>query len=130
MFVREQDLRFAATHVLSGLPRWHPCARMHGHDYSVKVRLETAGPLGETGHVGGQSLTAFEQWVEETLNHTHINELLPDPEHADRKSIAAWILEAWAERLPELESVEVFETTNDRKHPGACAVHHEPPKGV
>lgn len=103
-----------ATHVIPGLPRWHSCARMHGHDYRVQIRLETDGPLGVDGRVGGEALTDFERWVEETLHHKHLNEVLPDPDRAGVVDVAEWIVRTWRDRLPELVSVAVFET--DRTH--------------
>jgi 6-pyruvoyltetrahydropterin/6-carboxytetrahydropterin synthase len=111
MFVRQQELHFSATHVITGLPSWHPCARMHGHNYVARIRLETDDPLGEDGRVGGDALTELEQWIEETLNHTHLNQALPDLNRASVNDIAEWIVEIWKDRLPELVSVHLYETS-------------------
>lgn len=82
---------------------------MHGHQYLLRCHLETEGPLREDGRMGGQELTALEQWVEETLVRQHLNEVLPDASRASVEDVAEWIVEVWRGRLPELVSVEVHQ---------------------
>ena len=53
MFTITKEFHFSASHVLDRLPSWHPCARMHGHNYVVVLEL-SARPdqLTEAGFAG------------------------------------------------------------------------------
>ncbi|WP_189267921.1 6-pyruvoyl trahydropterin synthase family protein, partial [Streptomyces fuscichromogenes] len=42
MFTITKEFHFSASHVLDQLPSWHPCARMHGHNYIVVLELSAA----------------------------------------------------------------------------------------
>lgn len=44
-----KDFAFSAGHALDGLPDDHPCARVHGHNYRVRVKV--AGPVTPPGFV-------------------------------------------------------------------------------
>lgn len=44
-----KDFAFVAGHALDGLPDEHPCSRVHGHNYRVRVKV--AGPVTAPGFV-------------------------------------------------------------------------------
>ncbi|MFI1966566.1 6-pyruvoyl trahydropterin synthase family protein [Streptomyces pathocidini] len=111
MFTISKEFHFSASHVLDRLPSWHPCARMHGHNYIVVLELSAAPEgLTEAGFVRDyRDLDAFKKWVDATLDHRHLNDAMgggnPSAEH-----LARWIFDTWADELPELTAVSVSET--------------------
>jgi 6-pyruvoyltetrahydropterin/6-carboxytetrahydropterin synthase len=72
-----KDFTFSASHQLRGLPEGHQCARLHGHNYVVRVTL-AADQLDDTGFVVdyGQ-LAPFGAWIDANLDHKHLNDLIP-----------------------------------------------------
>ena len=74
-FVISKDFTFAASHVLNGLAEGHKCGRLHGHNYVVRVEL--SGPLNDVGFVVDYGdLAPFGEWINNTLDHRHLNDVL------------------------------------------------------
>lgn len=72
-----KEFAFSASHILHGLADGHPCGRMHGHNYVV--RLELTGPVGRLGFVVDyRDLDPFKKWLDDTLDHRHINHVMPE----------------------------------------------------
>lgn len=71
-----KDFAFSASHALTGLPDDHPCSRLHGHNYVVRVELSST-KLDEFGMVLDYGkLKVFEEWLEANLDHRHLNDVL------------------------------------------------------
>lgn len=111
MLTISKEFHFSASHVLTQLPDGHPCARVHGHNYVVV--LELAAPrerLDDTGFVRDyRELDAFTQWLDDTLDHRHLNEILGSLQPS-AENLALWIHDHWRNQLPELAAVRVSET--------------------
>lgn len=93
MFTISKDFTFSASHVLQGLPATHPCSRLHGHNYTVRVELTgTLDPVGFV--VDYRDLTPFKEYLDDELDHRHLNDLMgenPTAEHMARKlCIVVW----------------------------------------
>jgi 6-pyruvoyltetrahydropterin/6-carboxytetrahydropterin synthase len=74
MYSITKEFSFSASHQLSGLPDDHPCSRLHGHNYRVKVTLY-AIRLDEVGFVlDYRALDVFKTWLDENCDHYHLNE--------------------------------------------------------
>lgn len=86
-----KEFAFSASHVLHGLEDGHPCGRMHGHNYVV--RLELTGPVGRTGFVFDyRDLDPFKRWIDDTLDHRHLNDVMPSPyPNPSAESLAHWL---------------------------------------
>jgi 6-pyruvoyltetrahydropterin/6-carboxytetrahydropterin synthase len=85
---------FSASHVLNGLPEGHPCGRMHGHSYSVIVELEADKLDGNGMVVDYRALDPFKQWIDEHLDHRHLNDAMVaegGPEQPTAEYIAAFL---------------------------------------
>jgi 6-pyruvoyltetrahydropterin/6-carboxytetrahydropterin synthase len=78
MLTITKEFHFSASHVLDRLPSWHPCARMHGHNYVVVLELSARREdLTEAGFVRDyRELDAFKKWMDDTLDHRHLNEAM------------------------------------------------------
>jgi 6-pyruvoyltetrahydropterin/6-carboxytetrahydropterin synthase len=106
---------FEAAHVLPH--HAGKCSRQHGHSYRLEVALEgglrTSGPaqgMVEDFDVVGQVVRAG---VIERLDHTSLNDLLPNP---TAELVALWIWAHVEPLLDGLSEIVLWET------PGTCAV--------
>ncbi len=94
---------FSASHQLNGLPGEHPCARLHGHNYQLRVTVR-GERLDPTGFVlDYHQLSPFLSWVDETLDHRHLNDLLAQP---TAELLSRWLTEK-ARQLLNHPSVSV-----------------------
>lgn len=112
MFSITKEFHFSASHVLDRLPRWHPCARMHGHNYIVVLELSAPDDaLSESGFVRDyRDLDPVKKWIDATLDHRHLNDALGGGLAPTAENLAKWIFEIWRGRLPELTAVKISET--------------------
>lgn len=112
MLTITKEFHFSASHVLDRLPAWHQCARMHGHNYIVVLELSAPrDALTEAGFVRDYGeLDAFKKWMDDTLDHRHLNEAMGGGVSPSAENLAVWIFDLWCERLPELTAVQVSET--------------------
>lgn len=104
-----KEFQFEAAHRLPGVPEGHPCGRLHGHSFKVRITVE--GPVdGYTGYVidFGDIIDAFSPWLEK-LDHHYLNEV-PGLENPTSENLAIWIWDKLAGSLPLLSAVEVRET--------------------
>ncbi len=90
-----------AAHRLPNLPVDHKCYRLHGHSFSVEVRV--AGPLDpkfgwvqDFADIGRAFQPLFEQ-----LDHHYLNEV-PGLENPTSENLARWI---WARLKPGLSGL-------------------------
>ena len=114
MLVRK-EFTFDAAH---NLTEYHgKCERLHGHTYRLAVVLK--GSPDKEGMVMDfcELSSIVKERVINTLDHSYINEILPQP---TAENIATWIWERIERDVLrdncKLESVEVWETAS------SCAV--------
>lgn len=71
-----KEFSFSASHQLVGLPEEHPCSRLHGHNYIIRVSI--TGEVVTPGFVVDyRSLDPIKHYIDDTLDHRHLNEVLP-----------------------------------------------------
>ena len=108
MYRISKQFHFSASHQLEGLPAEHPCSRLHGHNYLVEIVLQSAA-LDERGFVVDYGdLKPFKQYIDDTLDHRHLNDVLdvnPTAEHI-AKHLFDWAAQRWAQTV----AVRVSET--------------------
>lgn len=76
MYEITKDFSFSASHQLAGLPADHPCSRLHGHNFVVRIHL-AADQLNEVGFViDYRELDGFKQWLDEQFDHRHLNDVV------------------------------------------------------
>jgi 6-pyruvoyltetrahydropterin/6-carboxytetrahydropterin synthase len=110
MLTITKEFHFSASHVLEGLPRWHPCSRLHGHNYAVVLELSAPDDrLVPPGFVRDYNdLDTFKQWMDKTLDHRHLNDVMEVQPTSE--ALARWVYDHWIEEFPELAAVKVYET--------------------
>ncbi len=105
------EFAIAAARRLAGVPPGHPCARLHGHTFLVRVTVR--GPIdAQTGFVADFA-DIQRAWapVADALDHRNLNNV-PGLENPTSEHVAQWIWQALASNLPALYAVEVRETGN------------------
>jgi len=74
MHVISKEFHFSASHVIDRLPENHPCGRLHGHNYVLKVFLK--GVPDEIGFVQDYNeLKPINDFINENLDHKHLNDV-------------------------------------------------------
>jgi 6-pyruvoyltetrahydropterin/6-carboxytetrahydropterin synthase len=103
------DFTLASARRLPNVSEGHPCGRLHGHTFGV--RLTVRGPIhAETGWVVDfADLAAAWAPVHDTLDHRVLNEV-PGLENPTSERLAVWIWERVQAHMPQLVAVEVSET--------------------
>lgn len=74
MYRIEKEFHFSASHQLTGLPEDHQCARLHGHNYILKVRIASMD-LDKVGFVLDYGELNFVKHHIDALDHRHLNDL-------------------------------------------------------
>ena len=108
MYTIAKEFHFSASHQLNGLPAEHQCARLHGHNYIVHLILQSE-TLNEHGFVVDYlALKPFKEFIDNTLDHRHLNEVLDFATTAE--NLAKYLYDWAKQRWPEVTAVRVSET--------------------
>jgi 6-pyruvoyltetrahydropterin/6-carboxytetrahydropterin synthase len=87
-----KEFSFSAAHKLEGLPDDHPCSRLHGHNYSIKIEL-MAEEVDEVGFVlDYRELDHIKNNIDDTFDHRCLNDVLPLNPTAE--NLAKWVWQA------------------------------------
>ena len=109
MYTIAKEFNFSASHQLASLADGHPCARLHGHNYTVVIELQ-AKELSATGFVRDyRELTEFRTYLEGTVDHRHLNDLFGD-DGVTAECLAFRFFTWCRNRWPEVSAVRVSET--------------------
>lgn len=73
-YLIEKEFHFSASHRLGGLPDDHQCARLHGHNYILKVGLGST-KLDQVGFVLDYGELGFVKDIVDGLDHRHLNDI-------------------------------------------------------
>lgn len=114
MYKITKEFHFCAAHKIQGLAEGHPCSRLHGHNYIVKVELrkETLDSIGFIKDYG--ELKPIKEWIDRALDHRYLNEILIINPTAE--NIAEYLFHKFKPQFPDLFAIEISETpkTNAR----------------
>jgi 6-pyruvoyltetrahydropterin/6-carboxytetrahydropterin synthase len=102
---------FEAAHRLPNTPDGHPCHRLHGHSFTVRIYVQ--GPVErDTGWIidFADIKRAFKP-ILQLLDHHYLNEV-EGLENPTSENIARWIWKRLRPDLPLLSQVELKETCN------------------
>ncbi len=103
------EFHVAAGRRLTGVPADHPCARVHGHTFTVRLTV-TGAVHPTTGFVAdfADVQRAFAP-VHEALDHRFLNDI-PGLENPTSEHLAVWIWQRLVDTLPGLSAVQITET--------------------
>lgn len=109
MYTITKEFHFSASHQLHNMPKGHPCARPHGHNYIVKVELKSA-VLDPTGFVKDYGLLSpIKEFIDNELDHRDLNQVLPIAQPS-AENIAKYLFNVFKSKYPELHAIEISET--------------------
>lgn len=74
-----KTFQFEASHQLRGLPEGHQCGRLHGHSYEIELTFVGAELAPEGWLFDFGDLKTFKAYVDEYLDHRHLNDILAQP---------------------------------------------------
>lgn len=108
MYRISKEFHFSASHVLDHLPEGHPCARLHGHNYTVVVELASPGLNGDGFVRDYHELKPLKDLIDGSFDHRHLNDILDGPPTAERlaRHLFDWCRARWS----ETSAVKVSET--------------------
>ena len=110
MFELTRKYELHAARKLTSLDLEHPCAKLHGHTFSVTVALD-----GDIDPSKGWVMDFFEidkiykEEVHHFLDHKYLNDI-PELSNPTTEHIAEWIWKKLKPSLDFLSAVEVKET--------------------
>lgn len=108
MFTITKEFSFSASHVLTGLRDGHPCGRMHGHNYVIKVELCSETLNADSFVQDYNDLKPIKDYIDNVLDHRHLNDIIPGQPSAE--NIAKHLYWKFKPEFPFLNAVEVSET--------------------
>lgn len=108
MYTISKEFHFSASHVLNGLPKEHPCSRLHGHNYIVRVFLQS-DILDETGFVKDyRALEPIKKFIDDIMDHRHLNDEFSFNPTAE--NLSKHLFDLFKIEFPALSAIEVSET--------------------
>ncbi|SEG93847.1 6-pyruvoyltetrahydropterin/6-carboxytetrahydropterin synthase [Thermomonospora echinospora] len=113
MYEIAKSFGFSASHRLERLPEGHKCRRLHGHNYTVEIRL-IAEELDEQDFVADfGELDRVGEWLRVAFDHRHLNDVLTVDPTCERLAevIYEWCVRHLPSALtPMLHAVRVSES--------------------
>ncbi|MDD4968652.1 MAG: 6-carboxytetrahydropterin synthase [Paludibacter sp.] len=107
MHTISKEFYFSASHQLHGLIQGHPCGRIHGHNYTLRVFLK--GDINQEGFVQDYNdLKPISDWVDQKLDHRHLNEVFNFQTSVENMS--KYIYDLFKPQFPLLCAIEMSET--------------------
>lgn len=104
-FSVSKEFSFSAAHSLTGLPFSHPCSRLHGHNYTVKLLIETQ-LVDDTGFVVDyKELDWFKRLIDQDYDHRNLNDVVNFNPTAEllakhfHDKVAKWLATEHSERI-------------------------------
>lgn len=117
MYEIAKTFEFSAGHYLPQLPDGHKCKRPHGHNYAVTFVLRADVLDGRGFVVDYGELDPVKRYLDQTLDHRDLNEVLFPITTAE--AIARHLYRLFKPDYPALYEVRVSET------PKTWAAYHE-----
>lgn len=112
-----KEFHFSSAHQLHGLPDSHPCSRLHGHNYVLKLFLK-----GEPDVIGFvqdyRELDKAKKFVDDVLDHKFLNDVFP-AHNTTVENMCKILFDIFKQDYPLLFAIEMSETpkTNCRYEP-------------
>jgi len=107
MYKISKEFHFSAAHCLDMLPPEHPCSRLHGHNYIIRVFLKS-DTLNDVCFVRDYGeLKPIKEYIDDIMDHQLLNEFIEVP---TAENIAKHFYDTFKSFYPELYKIEVSET--------------------
>lgn len=100
-----RQFQLEASHFLPCVEEGHPCGRMHGHSYTIRVHYKGPVDPKKGWFLDWGILTPIIEEVRAKLDHRSLNETIENP---TSENVARWIWDRFC-RVEGLWRVEVLE---------------------
>lgn len=102
-----KQFHFSASHVLNGLKENHPCGKIHGHNYIVKIELK--GEPNKHGFVQDYNdFKPIKGYIDNNLDHQHLNDVFDFQPSVEL--MTKYLYNKFKKQFPLLSAVEMSET--------------------
>ena len=109
MYTITKEFHFSASHELKNLPENHQFFRLHGHNYIVKVELQS-DDLNEYDFVQDYGeLSKIKKYIDDNFDHRHLNEVM-DHVNPTAELIAKYLYDLFINEYPKIVAIHVSET--------------------
>lgn len=103
-----KEFHFSAAHQLFGLHEEHPCSRLHGHNYVLKIIL--SGEVDKVGFVQDyRELDKIKDFVDDVMDHRNLNDVFP-MHNTTVENMTKIIYDMFKPIYPKIIAVEMSET--------------------
>ena len=99
----------AAGRRLTGVSADHPCARVHGHTFRVRVTVASAVDPATGFVIDFADVQKAFAPLHDALDHRFLNDI-PGLENPTSEHLAIWIWDRLRPSLPDLRAIEITET--------------------
>jgi 6-pyruvoyltetrahydropterin/6-carboxytetrahydropterin synthase len=106
-----KEFRFEAAHWLPHVPEGHPCGRLHGHSYRVRIHVKGDPQLPQGWVMDFADIKRAVEPVIKQLDHTCLNDV-DGLENPTSENLAMWLYARLHKKLRDLSAVGVSETEN------------------
>ena len=89
-FTISKSFSFSASHRLPSLPSGHKCSRLHGHNYVVDIEVSADSVDSHSMVLDFGRLDVVKDWIDTTLDHQHLNEVLPVEPTSEMLAYTVW----------------------------------------
>lgn len=109
MYTITKEFHFSASHILHGLSDNHPCGRLHGHNYVVKVELKSS-EVNLHGFIKDyRELDPIKTFIDEELDHRHLNDVFGNMQPS-AENMCHWLYFKFHSMGLPIHAVELSET--------------------
>jgi len=111
MFAIVKAYEFSAGHCLDHLPDGHPCARPHGHNYTVEVEVTATKLNADSMVIDFKELDqTVGAWIKAKLDHRDLNPIMT-PFRTTSEQMAQWIYDRLSSEFAiDIAAIRVSET--------------------
>ena len=118
VYIITKDFHFSASHELKKLPENHQCYRLHGHNYILKIELQSKDLDTYDFVLDYGKLSKIKIYIDENFDHRHLNDVMEN-NNPTAELIAKHFYDLFKPDFPQISAIHISET------PKTWAVYRE-----
>ena len=109
VYIITKEFHFSASHELKKLPETHQCYRLHGHNYILKVELQSEDLDSYDFVLDYGLLTKVKTYIDERFDHRHLNDVL-ETNNPTAELMAKHFFDLFKPDFSQISAIHVSET--------------------